>query len=119
VQDDDRGSTNGFRTAEESLRNGLRFGKLLTNLSNVSVGPVPNALSARRILEYAKLLGFRNEAKGLFKDYPNNGLRPDYFKIIGPTGSILEVERGKTNINNLDFLDFGSAISVSMAVTYS
>jgi len=52
-------------------------------------------------------LGFTNEAEGLFKKYQNSGLRPDYFKKIGEdSGIILEVERGKTNINNMDFLDF-------------
>ena len=58
------------------------------------------------ILERAESLGFRNEAKGLFKSYPNNGLRPDYFRKVGDSGILLEVERGKTNINNMDFLDF-------------
>jgi hypothetical protein len=33
-------------------------------------------------------------------------LRPDYFLEIEDTGIILEVERGKTNQNNMDFLDF-------------
>lgn len=57
-------------------------------------------------IEYALELGFKDEAKGLFKHYKNKGLRPDYYRPIGETGIILEVERGKTNQNNMDFLDF-------------
>ena len=44
--------------------------------------------------------------KGLFDQYPTKALRPDFYKEIGNTGVILEVERGKTTINNMDFLDF-------------
>jgi len=58
------------------------------------------------LLEHATSIGFRDEAKGLFKNYKNKGLRPDYFLNIGGTGVILEIERGKTNQNNMDFLDF-------------
>lgn len=58
------------------------------------------------LLEHATKLGFRNEALGLFKGYKNRGLRPDYFLSLGDTGVILEIERGKTNQNNMDFLDF-------------
>lgn len=50
-------------------------------------------------------LGFSSEYKGLFADYLS-ALRPDYFLPIGETGIILEVERGKTTINNMDLLDF-------------
>jgi len=56
-------------------------------------------------LEHARQLGFRDESKGLFSEYAS-GLRPDYFMNIGDTGIILEVERGKTTINNMDLLDF-------------
>jgi hypothetical protein len=56
-------------------------------------------------LEHARQLGFRDESKGLFSEYAS-GLRPDYFMSIGDTGIILEVERGKTTINNMDLLDF-------------
>lgn len=56
-------------------------------------------------LDHARQLGFRDESRGLFKEYAS-GLRPDYFMSIGDTGIILEVERGKTTINNMDLLDF-------------
>lgn len=57
-------------------------------------------------LEHARQLGFRDESKGLFGEYASSALRPDYFMPIGETGVILEVERGKTTINNMDLLDF-------------
>ncbi|MEZ5348122.1 MAG: hypothetical protein R2714_02825 [Microthrixaceae bacterium] len=47
----------------------------------------------------------RDESKGLFKTY-QSALRPDYYLPISDTGIILEVERGKTTINNMDLLDF-------------
>lgn len=56
-------------------------------------------------LEEARDLGFRDESKGLFREYAS-ALRPDYFMPLGDTGIILEVERGKTTINNMDLLDF-------------
>lgn len=55
-------------------------------------------------LNEAIALGFRDESKGLFSAY-ESALRPDYFREVG-TGVILEVERGKTTINNMDLLDF-------------
>ncbi len=56
-------------------------------------------------LAEALSLGFRDERKGLFASY-ESALRPDYFLELGSTGVILEVERGKTTINNMDLLDF-------------
>lgn len=57
-------------------------------------------------LSEAIQLGFRDEAKGLFAAYQSSALRPDYFRPVGSTGVLLEVERGKTTINNMDLLDF-------------
>jgi len=51
-------------------------------------------------------LKFTSEKKGLFNDYANPGLRPDYYKCIQNDGIIIEVERGKTLMNNMDLLDF-------------
>lgn len=56
-------------------------------------------------LDHARQLGFSDESKGLFVDYLS-ALRPDYFYRLDDTGIILEVERGKTTINNMDLLDF-------------
>ena len=57
-------------------------------------------------LERAKELGFVDESKGLFENYTSSALRPDYFRPVGKTGILWEVERGKTTINNMDLLDF-------------
>ena len=56
-------------------------------------------------LPFAKELGFRDESTGLFAAY-ESAVRPDYYMSLGETGIILEVERGKTVRNNMDFLDF-------------
>lgn len=55
--------------------------------------------------EFAHRLGFENEKVGLFGS-SEFALRPDYFLRMGDTGVLLEVERGKTTINNMDLLDF-------------
>ncbi len=53
----------------------------------------------------ALALHFESERAGLFQD-SITGLRPDYYRRIGDSGIILEVERGKTTTNNMDLLDF-------------
>jgi hypothetical protein len=73
---------------------------LAANQPGRSSGEVQNVF-----LKQARELGFRDESKGLFKEY-TSALRPDYFLPLADTGIILEVERGKTTINNLDLLDF-------------
>jgi hypothetical protein len=57
------------------------------------------------ILEKALELGFQSEKKGLFGEIPTSNLRPDYFLKVGSAGIIIEVERGKTIMNNMDMLD--------------
>jgi hypothetical protein len=67
---------------------------------------------------HAKSLGFESEKTGLFAD-SQFVLRPDYYMKLGATGILLEVERGKTTINNMDLLDFGSVIFAVTRTTYS
>jgi hypothetical protein len=55
--------------------------------------------------EFVRDLGFESEKIGLF-GAAEFALRPDYFLALGDTGILLEVERGKTTINNMDLLDF-------------
>lgn len=64
-----------------------------------------SAMVQRAFLDYTARLDFVDERKGLFVTY-ESALRPDYFCRLGETGVILEVERGKTTINNMDLLDF-------------
>ena len=55
------------------------------------------------LLKKARELGFKSEKQGLFRNYSVN-YRPDYFRPLGKSGIILEVERGRTVNNNNDFL---------------
>jgi hypothetical protein len=65
-----------------------------------------SALVQATFTTYAREVGFADESKGLFASYPTSGLRPDYFLSRDGVGILLEVERGKTTINNMDLLDF-------------
>jgi len=65
-----------------------------------------SALVQATFAEFARNLGFVDESRGLFESYENRALRPDYYLPVGDTGILLEVERGKTTINNMDLLDF-------------
>lgn len=73
----------------------------LANMPGRSSSEVQNAF-----LEQATSLGFRDESRGLFSGYQTKALRPDYFLPVGDSGVLIEVERGKTTINNMDLLDF-------------
>jgi hypothetical protein len=55
------------------------------------------------ILPCTKGLGFEPEKTNLFAKYECKSLRPDYFQR--EVGILLEVERGKTRMNNMDLLD--------------
>ena len=55
--------------------------------------------------EFVREMGFESEKIGLF-GAAEFALRPDYFLRLGDSGILLEVERGKTTINNMDLLDF-------------
>ena len=58
-------------------------------------------------IDYAQdELKFKSERTGLFDDYPTPGIRPDYYKNLKSDGIIIEVEKGKTIMNNMDLLDF-------------
>jgi len=50
-------------------------------------------------------LGFQSEKRGLFSNYGVAALRPDFYRPVGKSGIILEVERGKILANNMDSLD--------------
>lgn len=64
-----------------------------------------SALVQQTFEKEAESLGFRSERRGLFSAY-QSALRPDYYLAVNDSGIILEVERGKTTINNMDLLDF-------------
>jgi hypothetical protein len=74
----------------------------------ITAANIPGASSSHvqnSFLPFATELGFHSEKKGLFAGGLNPGLRPDYFLEVGSSGILLEVERGKTTINNMDMLD--------------
>ena len=84
------------RVAEE-LHAHLQRPEVLAAVDQANQPGKSSAMVQDVFLDKALSMGFRDEAKGLFKHYANRGLRPDYY---------MPVERGKTNINNMDFLDF-------------
>jgi hypothetical protein len=99
-----------FRRASEiaaELLVELRRPETLSRLLDANQPGVSSALVQQTFLPVALKLGFKDEAKGLFATYENKYLRPDYFlKLSDRDGILLEVERGKTTINNMDLLDF-------------
>lgn len=108
VQEEYRNSLEylAIKRVGESLLSHLNSPLVLEQIQKVNQPGASSSLVQNTFLQQAKELGFRDESKGLFADYPNKGLRPDYYMAIEGTGIILEVERGKTTINNMDFLDF-------------
>jgi len=94
------------KSVGEKLLAHLNEPAVLEEIKRVNLPGASSSLIQNTFLTQAKELGFRDESKGLFSGYANSGLRPDYYKEVEGTGIILEVERGKTTINNMDFLDF-------------
>lgn len=103
-----------FKTSQEWLKvsqiadeliNYLRSESVLMEIEKANIPGAHSSLIQSIILKKANELGFLNESAGLFIDYENKRLRPDYFLNLGTTGILIEVERGKTNQNNMDFLD--------------
>ncbi|HVF75318.1 MAG TPA: hypothetical protein VM938_09730 [Acidimicrobiales bacterium] len=90
----------------ERLRDHLGGGEMARLVTELNQPGASSALIQRTFLQFARDLGFRDESKGLFAEYDNSALRPDYFMPLGATGILMEVERGKTTINNMDLLDF-------------
>jgi len=80
--------------------------KVLRAIEKADQPGVSSAKVQAALLEPATSLDFVSEKKGLFSDYAVSALRPDYYRSIGDSGILLEVERGKTTINNMDLLDF-------------
>lgn len=76
--------------------------------NRISMANSPGNSSAKIqeiFLQKAIDLGFQSEKKNLFQSIPTSNLRPDYYRNIGESGIIIEVERGKTIMNNMDMLD--------------
>ena len=93
------------RTVADALYDHLIGAEVAAQLLAANQPGASSATVQNVFLEQARELGFRSESRGLFAEYAS-GLRPDYFMPVGGSGIILEVERGKTTINNMDLLDF-------------
>lgn len=78
---------------------------VLTKLYQVNLPGNSSLLVQNVFLDKAKELGFQSEKKRLFSQIPTPHLRPDYYMKIKNSGIIIEVERGKTIMNNMDMLD--------------
>lgn len=89
----------------EALKDHLNTEALQVAITQAHGPRAPSSLVQATFQPFATQLGFRNEAAGLFRDYDSR-LRPDYYRPVGETGILLEVERGKTLQNNMDMLDF-------------
>jgi hypothetical protein len=87
-----------------SLLAHLSTPEALTAIEKVNVPGASSAMVQATFEAFARSVGFENEKRGLFADI-ELALRPDYFKRVGSSGVLLEVERGKTTINNMDILD--------------
>lgn len=78
------------------------------SLARIALANRPGQSSAtiqQTFLEFLLSLGFESERVGLFSNI-DFALRPDFYLRVASTGILLEVERGKTTINNMDLLDF-------------
>lgn len=89
----------------ERLLDHLNTARVLELIRLANAPRTPSYRIQSAFLEFARELGFKDESRGLFAAY-DSAVRPDYFLELGDTGIILEVERGKTVRNNMDFLDF-------------
>lgn len=83
------------------LEDHLNDPQVSARLSAVNQPGMSSAEVQEVFLEKAISLGFEDESKGRFQSYETSALRPDYYRPVGRTGTILEVERGKTTINNM------------------
>ena len=94
-----------IRTLSEQL---LRTLNAPGTLSSTEASNQPGNSSSfvqNAITPVAESLGFRSERLGLFTDGVR-GLRPDFYLRTRDTGILLEVERGKTTINDMDLPNF-------------
>jgi len=107
VQDGSRDSSDWVEVSRiaRSLLGHLRAPETLVKIRGANEPGRSSADVQATFLAFARQLGFESEKKGLFAA-ADLRLRPDYYLPLGQTGVLLEVERGKTTINNMDLLDF-------------
>jgi hypothetical protein len=92
------------RKVAEQLRAALDTAEVRGALTAIpAIGGTSHQVDAV-VQPVAESLGFSSQSKTLFTEYPI-ALRPDWYRSLGTSGIILEVERGKTVTNNMDLLD--------------
>jgi hypothetical protein len=96
----------GVRAVADRLLAHLNTVAAQTLLTEANHPGMSSAMVQASFGAFAQEVGFVDESQGLFASYENRALRPDYYLSLGKTGILLEVERGKTTINNMDLLDF-------------
>jgi hypothetical protein len=89
----------------DALHGHLSTDAAIERIRNANQPGLSSATVQAAFGDFARELGFESEKVGLFGS-DEFALRPDYFLRLGQTGVLLEVERGKTTINNMDLLDF-------------
>lgn len=89
----------------EAFTQFLRRPEIEHEISNVHKHGATSTEIQKIVLPGATTLGFTTEKKQLFNGYSVPALRPDFYRKVGTTGILLEVERGKTTANNMDLLD--------------
>ena len=94
-----------FKIAKE-LENYLNQKEIIDQITKINVKGVHSQKIQKIITDYAEpKLGFSSEKEKLFEKYESKKLRPDFYKKVGKTGILMEVEKGKTVTNNMDLLD--------------
>ena len=96
--------TRVFGLADELLEH-LSTDEALARISEANQPGQSSGVVQATFGEFVRAMGFESEKVGLF-GAAEFALRPDYFLRLGDSGILLEVERGKTTINNMDLLDF-------------
>jgi hypothetical protein len=89
----------------EALHAHLSTDRALTLIQEANQPGQSSATVQATFGQFVHEMGFESERTGLF-GADEFALRPDYFLKLPETGILLEVERGKTTINNMDLLDF-------------
>ncbi|RZI96214.1 MAG: hypothetical protein EOO67_00875 [Microbacterium sp.] len=93
------------REVSDALLDHLNLAEARDLLDRANLPGMSSAMVQATFDRFSSGLGFTSEAKGLFNEYPNKALRPDFYLDLGRTGILMEVERGKTTTNNMDLLD--------------
>lgn len=99
-----RVETDEVRGVADALRRAIDTPATVSALAEIpDIGGSSHTVDAI-VTPIASQHGFVSQRKDLFAEYPTR-LRPDWYRPVGDSGIILEIERGKTLTNNMDLLD--------------